>query len=569
MRTKPIHWWSALAVAMFTAAVVTGAMTAVDAASPYPATGMQGMVASANRQATEAGLEILKRGGNAVDAAVAVGYALGAGDPYHSGIGGGGFMVVRLASGEAHALDFREMAPRAAHRDMYLKDGKVVPGLSTDGALAVAVPGLVAGYDLVLRRFGTRPLKEVLAPAIQIAEHGAVVTPYYVTVVSDVRVQSLLRRFPESAAIFLKANQSPAIGDLLVQADLARSYRLIAERGADVFYKGEIADAIVRTMQAHGGLITKDDLVSYQVKVRTPVRGSYRGFEIVSMPPPSSGGTHVLQILNILEGYEVAKLGRGSSAVIHLAAEAMKRAFADRAEFMGDPDFVTVPVAGLISKGYAEELRKSISPDRAASGVKFGNPAAYGSGSTSHFSVTDRWGNVAAVTQTVNTHFGSGLVAQGTGIVLNNEMDDFAAAAGIPNAFGLLGGAANAIAPGKRPLSSMSPTLVLKDGRPRLTLGCAGGPRIITSVVAAIVNIVDFGMTVQEAVDSPRYHSQGPAVWVEKEVPQDVRDALIARGHTVEERAYWSRCQAISADTAAGRLFGAADSRQEGSALGF
>ncbi len=561
--------WGLLAGAVVTSFLLSLGGGLSHGASPYPAMGRQGMVASANRQATEAGLEVLKKGGNAIDAAVAVGYALGVGDPYHSGIGGGGFMVLRLANGQLHAVDFRETAPRSARRDMYLKDGKVVPGLSTDGALAVAVPGVVAGYDLVLRRFGTMPLKEVLAPAIRLAEQGAVVTPYYTTVVGIARVQNLLRRFPESAALFLKDDQRPSVGDRLVQADLAKSYRLIAERGPDVFYKGEVADAIVRTMQAHGGLMTKEDLAGYQVKVRTPVRGTYRGFEVVSMPPPSSGGTHVVQILNMLEGYEAQKLGAGSSAFIHLAAEAMKRAFADRAEFMGDPDFVTVPAAGLVSKRYAEELRKSISPDRATPEVKFGNPAAYGGTSTSHFSVMDRWGNVVAVTQTINTHFGSGLVAQGTGIVLNNEMDDFAAAAGIPNVFGLLGGTANAIAPGKRPLSSMSPTIVLKDGKVTLTVGCAGGPRIITSVTAAITNVVDFGMTVQEALDFPRYHSQGPAVWVEKEVPQDVRAGLTARGHKVEERPYWSRCQAISVDPATGQFFGAADSRQEGSALGF
>ncbi len=565
---KQKRWWSPLPGTIVASLLSFGGVPS-HAASPYPATGTLGMVASANRQATEAGLEILKKGGNAVDAAVAVGYALGVGDPYHSGVGGGGFMVLRLANGDVHALDFRETAPRAAHRDMYLKDGKVVPGLSTEGPLAVGVPGVVAGYDLALRRFGTMPLKEILAPAIRLAEQGALVTPYYTIVVGGTQVQNLLRRFPDLAALFLKAGQPPAVGDRLVQADLANSYRLIAERGVDVFYKGEIADAIVRTMQAHGGIITKDDLAGYQVKTRTPIRGTYRGFEVVSMPPPSSGGTHVVQILNILEGYEVEKLGPGSSAFIHLAAEAMKRAFADRAEFMGDPDFATVPVTGLISKRYAEELRKSISLDRATPEVKFGNPAAYGGASTSHFSVIDRWGNVVAVTQTINTHFGSGLVAQGTGIVLNNEMDDFAAAAGVPNVFGLLGGTANAIAPGKRPLSSMSPTIILKDGKARLTVGCAGGPRIITSVVAAITNVVDFGMTVQEALDFPRYHSQGPAVWVEKEIPQDVRAGLTARGHKVEERPYWSRCQAISVDPVTGRFFGSADSRQEGSALGF
>jgi gamma-glutamyltranspeptidase/glutathione hydrolase len=567
MKTK---WaWVAPAVAFVAAVVLTIDRTGARAASPYPATGMHGMVASANRQATEAGVEILKKGGNAVDAAVAVGYALGVGDPYHSGLGGGGFMVLRLAGGEVHALDFREMAPKAAHRDMFLRDGKVVPELSTDGALAVGVPGVVAGYDLALRRFGTMPLKEVLAPAIRIAEQGMIVTPYYTAVVAGARIKRLAARFPELGRIFLKDGQAPAIGDRLVQADLARSYRLIAAQGSDVFYTGEIADAIVRTLQGDGGIMTKDDLAGYQVKTRAPVRGTYRNFEIISMPPPSSGGSHVIQILNILEGYDLAKFGRGSSALIHLAAEAMQRAFADRAEFMGDPDFVSVPVARLISKRYAEELRKGISRDAATPGVKFGNPAAHGGASTSHFSIVDRWGNVLAVTQTVNTHFGSGLVARGTGIVLNNQMDDFAAAAGVPNVYGVLGGTANAIAPGKRPLSSMSPTVVVKDGKVRLAVGCAGGPRIITSAVTTILNVVDFGMTVQEALDSPRYHSQGPAVWVEQEVPQDVRAALVARGHTVEERPYWSRCQAVASDPATGRLFGAADSRQEGSALGY
>ncbi|HEV8437541.1 MAG TPA: gamma-glutamyltransferase [Methylomirabilota bacterium] len=560
---RPAAWKTTLLVGfLFLRAAGTG-----QAASPFAATGTQVMVASANRQATEAGLEILRKGGNAVDAAVAVGYALGVGDPYHSGIGGGGFMVVRLNTGDVHALDFRETAPRAAHREMYLKGGKVVPGLSTEGPLAVAVPGIVAGYAEALRRFGTMTLKDVLAPAVRLAEQGPVVTPYYTSVVADQRIQDLLRRFPESAGIFLPGGLPPAVGDLLVQKDLARTYRLIADRGAEVFYRGEIAEAIVRAMRARGGLITKNDLASYQVKVRAPVGGSYRGFEIVSMPPPSSGGTHVIQILNILEGYDVAKLGRGSSALIHLAAEAMKRAFADRAEFMGDPDFVVVPVAGLLSKSYAADRRRDIDPDRATVDVKSGTPR--GAGGTSHFSVVDRRGNVVAVTQTINTHFGSGLVAPGTGIVLNNEMDDFAAAAGVPNAFGLLGGAANAIAPGKRPLSSMSPTIVIRDGKPRLAVGCAGGPRIITSVVAAVVNVIDFGMTVQEAVDFPRYHSQGRGVWVEREVPESVREGLIARGHTVEERPHWSRCQAISIDPATGHLFGAADSRQEGSAAGF
>ncbi len=557
---------STLAMLAVVGVVSLSAALCARAASPNPATGTRGMVASANREATEAGVEILKRGGNAIDAAVAVGYALGVGDPYHSGIGGGGSMLVRLASGEVHALDFREMAPRAVDRDMYLREGRVVPGLSTDGALSVAVPGLVAGYDEALRRFGTMSRKTVLAPAIRLAERGALVTPYYTTIVRDKRVQDLFRRFPESH-IFLPGGRPPAIGDRLVQKNLAKSYRLIAERGPDAFYRGEIAEAIVRSIQAHGGLMTRDDLAGYQVKVdRAPVRGAYRGFEIVSVPPPFSGG-HVIQILNILEGYDVAKLGRGSSEPIHLAAEAMKRAYADHAEFMGDPDFVAVPVAWLVSKSYAGELRKGISPAQATPEVKSGKPGL--PGGTSHFSIADRWGNVVAVTQTIDTHFGSGLVAQGTGIVLNNEMDDFTTAPGVPNAFGLLGGAANAIAPGKRPVSSMAPTIVFKDGRPRLAVGCAGGSRIITGVAAALVNVLDFGMTVQEAVDFPRHHSQGSALWVERDVPEDVRTALIARGHLVEERGAWNQCQAISVDPTTGRPFGAADRRQQGAASGF
>ena len=469
----------------------------------HPVFAPHGMVATQEATATKLGVEVLRDGGNAVDAAVTVAFALAVTLPRAGNIGGGGFMIVHEAeSGETVAIDYREMSGEQAFRDMYLDEaGEADPDKSRLSGLAVGVPGTVAGMALALERYGTITLAEALAPAIELAEQGIPVSPD----LSD-SLEALTERllkWPSTAAIFFKSDGTPyAPGETLVQEDLARSLRLIAEQGPEAFYEGPIAERIVAAVAEAGGHLTLEDLRAYEPKLRTPVRGTYRGFEIVSMPPPSSGGTHVIQILNTLENDPIGELGHNGAATIHLMAEAMKYAYADRSEYLGDPDFVDQPIAALTSKEYAASIRATIDPERAkpAAEIGPGDLAAYESTDTTHFSIVDQAGNAVANTYTINFSYGTGLVAEGTGILLNNELDDFSAKPGVPNAYGLIGGEANAVEPRKRPLSSMSPTIVLEEGQPFLVTGTPGGSRIITTTLQVIMNVIDHEMNLAEAL---------------------------------------------------------------------
>ncbi len=504
----------------------------------HPVVGTQGMVASQEATATRVGLDVLKGGGNAVDAAVAVGFALAVTLPRAGNLGGGGFMLVHMAeSGETLALDYREEAPAAAGRDLFLgPDGEVDNRRARFSYLSAGVPGSVAGLAAAQARFGRLSLAEVLAPAIRLAEEGLTVSSALAEGLAA-RAERL-KAWPETARIFFKADGSPyRAGERLVQADLAWSLKQIARDGPEAFYKGEIGRRIAADMKANGGLITEADLAAYDVVWREPVAGRYRGYQIASMPPPSSGGIHLVQILNLLESYPLGEMGAGSAATLHVMAEAMKLAYADRSRHLGDPDFWDVPQRGLTSKAYASRLRQRIDQERAraADEVGPGDPALYESNETTHFSVADRFGNVVSNTYTINFSYGSGIVAKGTGILLNNEMDDFSAKPGVPNAYGLIGGAANAIEPGKRPLSSMTPTLVFKDGKPWLVTGSPGGSRIITTVLQIILNTVDHGMNVAAATAAPRMHHQWlpDELRIEPGFSQDSLRLLVEKGHRV------------------------------------
>jgi gamma-glutamyltranspeptidase/glutathione hydrolase len=442
--------------------------------------------------------------------------------------------------------------------------GNADPNLSRWSGLAVGVPGTVAGLALALERYGTLSLAEAVAPAIRLAEEGVTVTADLAQSLQD--NEEALKKWPSSAAIFFKPDGSPyEPGDTLVQADLAKSLRAIAEGGPEAFYKGETARLIAAEMERSGGLITTEDLAAYEAVVREPVRGTYRGHEIVSMPPPSSGGVHVVQILNILEDFPIGFLGHNSAETIHLMAEAMKLAYADRSEYLGDSDFVDVPVAGITSKDYAATLRGKISRNRAtpSATIKPSDPAPFESDQTTHFSVIDKDGNAVANTYTINFSYGTGLVAEGTGILLNNEMDDFSAKPGVPNAYGLIGGDANAVEPGKRPLSSMSPTLVLKDGEVLLATGSPGGSRIITTVLQVIMNVIDHGMNVAEASIAPRIHHQWlpDELRIEEGVSPDTIGLLEAKGHVVRVQEVMGSTQSILRRED-GILFGASDPRR-------
>ncbi|MBC3870517.1 gamma-glutamyltransferase [Undibacterium oligocarboniphilum] len=475
-----------------------------------PVHSQHGMVSSEHALASEAGLAMLQRGGNAVDAAVATGFALAVVLPNAGNIGGGGFMLIHDAgSGQDVALDFRESAPALAHRDMYLDaGGNVIPDSSTFSHLAIGIPGTVAGLELALRKYGTLPLKDVMAPAIRYAEQGFEVSPHLAAMLQT--EQKHLGQWPSSKAIFFKNGQPLRSGDRLIQKDLAHSLRLIATQGSKAFYEGEIAQKIAAEMQQHHGMISLQDLKDYKAIERQPVRGSYRGYEIISMPPPSSGGVHIIQMLNMLEHYPLREQGVNSAQTLHQMSEVMKLAYADRSEYLGDPAFYQVPVRGLTSKVYADQLIQTINPEHAmpSAAIRPGKPQPYESDQTTHYSVADQKGNVVATTYTLNLNFGSGIVASGTGILLNNEMDDFSVKSGVPNAFGLVGGEANSVRAGKRPLSSMSPTIVLKQGKPFLVTGSPGGSRIITTTLQTILNVVDHGMNVAEAALTPRVHQQ-------------------------------------------------------------
>ena len=516
----------------------------------HPVWAKNGMVATQEALASDIGLQILKDGGNAVDAGVAVGFALAVTLPRAGNIGGGGFMMIYDAEqGETVALDYREKAPSSASRDMYLdEDGNAVSDLSRFHGLAVGVPGTVAGLLKALEDHGTMSREQVMAPAIALAEDGIEVTAGLSE--SLEALSDRLQKWPSTKKVFFKPDGSAyQPGERLYQPELARSLKLIATQGADGFYKGETARSIVKAVNDAGGSMSLQDLANYEAIARTPVTGDYRGYEIVSMPPPSSGGIHIVQILNILEGYPLKDYGHNSAQTIHLMSEAMQLAYADRAEYLGDSDFIDVPASGLTSQAYADQLRTLIDPDKAtpASTIKANNPLPYESDQTTHFSIVDKDGNAIANTYTLNFSYGTGLVADGTGILLNNEMDDFSAKPGTPNGYGLLGGEANSVEANKRPLSSMSPTLVFKDDKPYIVTGSPGGSRIITTVTQIISNVIDHDMNIAEATHAPRIHDQWlpDEIRVEKALNIDTIKKLESMGHTVSPKAAMGSTQSI------------------------
>ncbi|MGB1789169.1 MAG: gamma-glutamyltransferase [Limisphaerales bacterium] len=527
-----------------------------------------GAVVTVHPLATKAAEQAFKQGGNAVDATVAAALTLGVVDGFNSGIGGGCFMLIRKPDGTFVAIDGRETAPQKASRDMFLHDGKADPDLSRTGALAIGVPGALAAYDLAIREHGNIDLAEHLGQAAAIAEKGFALDKAYLRRLGQ--AVKKLRQFPDSARIFLgpDGNAWPS-GHSLKQPDLARSYRKIARHTADWFYRGPFALKTEEWMLANGGLISRADLAAYKARRREPVRSTYRGFEIVGFPPPSSGGVHVAQILNILETFDLRSMPPNSPRFVHHVAEAMRLAFADRAHWLGDADFAPVP-KGLASKKYASELARRIHPDKVTNVERHSTPPdadtnLFGK-HTTHFSATDSDGWWVACTATVNTTFGSGVVLPGTGIVMNNEMDDFSAQPGTPNAFGLIGAEANAVAPGKRPLSSMSPTIVLRDGKPVFTVGAAGGPTIISQAVLAIIHFIDHGMTPAKALGQARFHHQWKPnrLLVEKALGQATIDELRKMGHTVKVTDSIGAAQALGLGQAGRPFTGAADPRGRG-----
>ena len=538
----------------------------------HPVYGKNGMVASEQGLATQVGLDILKQGGNAIDAAVAVGFALAVVLPNAGNIGGGGFMVLHDdKTGKDVAIDFREIAPAKASRDMYLDNqGNVIDGKSLFTHDASGVPGTVAGMEYALKKWGTMPLSKVLEPAIKLADKGFIVSDVLAQTLKEEK--STLGKWSSSKAIFFKNGEPLKSGDLLVQKDLAKSLRLIAKQGAKAFYQGEIATKIAKEMQSQGGTMTLEDLKAYKVVERQPIIGDYRGYKVVTMPPPSSGGVHLIEILNMLEHYPIKEDGVNSAKNIHHMAESMKLAYADRSEYLGDPDFVKIPVTGLTSKAYANERVKTIDDNKArlSSNIKPGKPQPYESDQTTHFSVMDKAGNAVAVTYTLNLNFGSGIVAAGTGILLNNEMDDFSVKPGVPNAFGLVGGTANAIEAKKRPLSSMTPTIVMKNNKPWLVTGSPGGARIITTVLQSVVNTIDHEMNPAEAIITPRVHHQWlpDELRVEEGISPDTIKLLQDKGHKVVTKAPMGRIQIIQADDSG--FYGYSDPRNpDGKTLGF
>lgn len=532
------------------------------------------MVASQEARASQVGLDVLKKGGNAVDAAVAVGFALAVTLPRAGNLGGGGFMLVRLAGGKTVAIDYRETAPLDTPRDVYLdSDGKFVAERSQSTGLGVGVPGAVAGLALAREKYGSGrfTLAELLAPAVALARDGFAVSDDLAD--SLAQSQRRLGRWPSSRAIFFGKDGAPLQrGETLAQPALARTLQTLADQGPDAFYRGSIGERIVEAVRGAGGRMTMDDLRSYTAIEREPLRGSFRGREILAMPPPSSGGVHVIQILNILEPFPLKEMGSNSAATIHLLAEAMKLAYADRSEFLGDPDFFRVPVNGLLSKDYAAKLRAQISPERArpSAEIKPGDPLAFESDQTTHYSIVDAQGNAVANTYTLNFSYGLGLVAEGTGIILNNELDDFAARRDVFNAYGMLGGDANAPGPRKRPLSSMSPTIVTRDGEVELVTGSPGGSRIITIVLQTILDVLEHEMNPAEAASSPRIHHQWQPdeLRVERGISIDTIRLLEGKGHKVRIQPTIGSVQTIY--RSGGWLMGASDPRQrDGAAIGY
>ncbi|MFQ5849715.1 MAG: gamma-glutamyltransferase [Candidatus Binatia bacterium] len=524
---------------------------------------LDAIVVSDNMLATKAGMEILEQGGNAVDAAVATAFALGVVDPASSGLGGGGFMVIyQMKEKKAHALDFRERAPAAARKDLYIRGGRAVPDLSRSGALAVAVPGEVAGLTEALKRFGTLPLETVMSPAIRYALDGFSVQPQLRNAVE--RHLSSIRKLPNFSRIFLKANGTPyREGEMIRQPELAETLKAISRGGARVFYEGWIARAIVGHLKKKGGILTLEDLKDYKAMWREPILGEYKKKLVIAMPPPSSGGIALIQMLNVLEGYQLRKIRHNSATYLHLIAETMKHAFADRAQYLGDPDFVQIPIQKLLSKEYASRTRSKISSVRTYPSSYYGLASLKPTkGGTTHFGVLDGEGNAVSASLTINTRFGSKVLVRETGIILNNEMDDFSIRPGLPNLYGLIGGEANSIQPKKRPLSSMSPTIILQEGRPILIVGASGGPRIISATLQTILNVLDFRMPLKKAVGAPRIHHQWKPdeLLVEGKISKDTKDSLRQRGHAVKEKRSLGTVQAILVNQ--GKISGEADSRK-------
>ncbi|KQX93851.1 gamma-glutamyltransferase [Variovorax sp. Root473] len=528
--------WTPTLRAAVAVALTWAAASGAQAASQAPVAAEHGMVVSAQHLASKVGVDVLKRGGNAVDAAVAVGYALAVVYPAAGNLGGGGFMTVQLADGRKTFLDFREKAPLAATANMYLdKDGNVIKGLSTNGHLAVGVPGSVSGMEYAREKYGTMKRADLIAPSIQLADKGFALEQgdidMLLTATND------FKKDPVSGAIFLNKGEPFAVGQKLVQKDLAKTLKEISAKGTDGFYKGWVGKAIVASSQAGKGIITQADLDQYKTRELAPVECDYRGYRVVSAPPPSSGGVIICEMLNILEGYPLKDLGYRSAESVHYQIEAMRHAYVDRNSYLGDPDFVKNPLDRLLDKGYAAKIRAAIDPKKAgvSKDIKPGVAPHEGS-NTTHYSITDQWGNAVSVTYTLNDWFGAKVTADKTGVLLNNEMDDFTSKVGVPNMYGLVQGEANAIAPGKRPLSSMSPTIVSKDGKPVFVVGTPGGSRIITAVLHTILNVVDYGMNVQEAVDAPRFHQQWLPDVTNVEtfaISPDTRKILTDMGHNL------------------------------------
>jgi len=576
--------WLMMAVAVFASTTANG--------STEPVHAQHGIVVSAHELASRAGVEMMQAGGNAVDAAVATGFALAVVHPPAGNLGGGGFMLIRLTDGKAHFIDYREKAPAAATRDMYLDaQGNVIEGASEIGYKSIGVPGSVAGMVYAEEKYGKLTLKQVMAPAIRLARQGYALSWGEAHDFHD----KYLAEFPESRRIFQRDGNYYQPGEIFRQPDLARTLERIAAKPDD-FYHGALARELAAAMHKGGGLITADDLAHYEVKEREPVRGTYRGYDIISAPPPSSGGTVLIESLNILEGYDLAKLGNRSAQSIHYTTEAFRRAFFDRAEFMGDPDFSKIPVAQLIDKKYGAAWRDSIDAAHASASNELKRPAIFNeleqyaaahpqpvanheSPHTTHYSVVDAEGNAVAVTTTINDWFGSRVTAEGLGFLMNDEMDDFSSKPGVPNSDGLIQGAANAIGPGKRPLSSMTPTIVVRDGKTALVLGSPGSSKIITTVANVLMGVVDYGMNIQEAVNAPRFHNQWmPDVLnVEQWFSPDTVQTLKKMGYDVQYGLhsgadvfpYWSDAECIAVDAKSGERLGASDGRNSGKAVGY
>jgi len=561
-------------------------------ASSQPVHAEHAIVVSVHELASQVGVDIMRAGGNAVDAAVATGFALAVVHPAAGNIGGGGFMLIRMADGKAHFLDYRETAPAAATRGMYLDArGNVIEGASDIGYKAIGVPGSVAGMVYAEKKYGKLTLQQVMAPAIKLAREGYALTWGEAADLHDQH----LAEFPESHRVFQRNGDYYKAGEVFRQPDLARTLERIANNPDD-FYHGSIAQELAAAMKKGGGLITAADLARYQVKEREPVRGTYRGYDVISAPPPSSGGTVLIESLNILEGYDLASMGSRSARSIHFTIEAFRRAFLDRAEFMGDPDFAKIPVAQLIDKRYAAAWRDTIDPARASPSKELKRPGVFSeleqyaaahpqqvpsreSNHTTHYSVMDADGNAVAVTTTINDWFGSRVTADGLGFLMNDEMDDFSSKPGVPNGDGLLQGEANAIGPGKRPLSSMTPTIVARDGKAVMVLGSPGSSKIITTVANVLMGVVDYGMNIQEAVNAPRFHNQWmpDVVNVEKWSSPDTVNVLRQMGYNVEVglhygdyvAPYWSDAECIAIDAKTGERLGASDGRNSGKAVGY